>query len=294
MLILSYKSMNITTHPSYSELISLIDGYKKWMREKRLADNTINTYSEATFRFLKYLLRHDAKEITSLWIQRFNYDYIIKNGYSISYQNQCISGIKRYIEFRGIAVDIDEIERPKKSEILPEILSKEEVKRILDCTSNMKHKALLTLLYSAGLRIGEALSMKLTDVDSGRMLLFVQGGKGRKDRYTLLSEKFLDLLREYYKIYRPKKLLFEGQTGSHYSPVSARQVLKRSAKKAMITKNIRLHTLRHSFATHLLESGTDIRYIQELLGHHSPKTTMIYTHVTSNSLRNIKNPFDDL
>ncbi|OAB77395.1 integrase [Cochleicola gelatinilyticus] len=264
------------------------------MYEKRLAENTITTYSEATFRFLKYLLQHDAKEITPLWIKRFNYDYIITNGYSISYQNQCISGIKRYIEFRGIDLDIDEIERPRKSQTLPEILSKDEVKRILDCTRNLKHKALLTLLYSGGLRIGEALSMKLTDVDSDRMLLFVQGAKGRKDRYTLLSEKFLNLLREYYKIYRPKKLLFEGQTGLHYSPVSARQVLKRSASKAMITKNIRLHTLRHSFATHLLESGTDIRYIQELLGHNSPKTTMIYTHVTSNSLRNIKNPFDDL
>ncbi|WP_241780993.1 tyrosine-type recombinase/integrase [Cochleicola gelatinilyticus] len=288
------ENIKISTHPYYPDLISLVESYKKWMYEKRLAENTITTYSEATFRFLKYLLQHDAKEITPLWIKRFNYDYIITNGYSISYQNQCISGIKRYIEFRGIDLDIDEIERPRKSQTLPEILSKDEVKRILDCTRNLKHKALLTLLYSGGLRIGEALSMKLTDVDSDRMLLFVQGAKGRKDRYTLLSEKFLNLLREYYKIYRPKKLLFEGQTGLHYSPVSARQVLKRSASKAMITKNIRLHTLRHSFATHLLESGTDIRYIQELLGHNSPKTTMIYTHVTSNSLRNIKNPFDDL
>ena len=134
--------------------------------------------------------------------------------------------------------------------------------------------------------------MKITDIDSKRMLIHVKNAKGKKDRYTILSTKVLVLLREYYTIYKPKTYLFEGEYGKQYSSRSAQSVLQQSAKKAGITKQISLHTLRHSFATHLLESGTDLRYIQDLLGHSSPKTTMIYTHVTSTSLKKIINPFD--
>jgi integrase/recombinase XerD len=176
--------------------------------------------------------------------------------------------------------------------VLPNVLSKEEVLKIIDSTENIKHKTLLALIYSAGLRISEALSMKPKDIDSVRMLIHVKNAKGKKDRYTLLSEKVLTLLREYYLVYKPKEFLFEGQFGGMYSSRSAQIILKHAAKKALIKKTITLHTLRHSFATHLLESGTDLRYIQELLGHSSPKTTMIYTHVSNNSLKKIKNPFD--
>ncbi|WP_420485543.1 tyrosine-type recombinase/integrase [Flagellimonas marinaquae] len=169
-----------------------------------------------------------------------------------------------------------------------------EVRSIIDATHNLKHKTLLSLIYSGGLRIGEAINLRIDDIDSRRMLIHIKGGKGKKDRYTLLSGSFLKILREYYKQFRPKDYLFEGQKELKYSASSAQSVLKKAVMSSGIRKKVTLHTLRHSFATHLLESGTDIRYIQELLGHNNPKTTMIYTHVTENSIKNINNPFDDL
>ncbi|RIV30368.1 integrase [Flagellimonas lutimaris] len=147
---------------------------------------------------------------------------------------------------------------------------------------------------AGGLRIGEAINLRIDDIDSGRMLIHIKGGKGKKDRYTLLSPSFLKILREYYKQFRPKEYLFQGQKALKYSASSAQSVLKKAVISSGIRKKVTLHTLRHSFATHLLESGTDIRYIQELLGHNNPKTTMIYTHETENSIKNINNPFDDL
>ena len=188
---------------------------------------------------------------------------------------------------------VEEIQRPPKPRRLPVVLSPEEVKVLIERIPNNKHKALMALIYSAGLRIGEALSLEITDIDSRRNLIFIRSAKGNKDRYTLLSAKLLDLLRTYYKGSRPKRFLFEGRPGEQYSPASARKILKNALYRAEIYKpGITLHTLRHSFATHLLENGTDLRYIQSLLGHQSPKTTMIYTHVTRTSLERIKNPFD--
>ncbi|WP_233702685.1 tyrosine-type recombinase/integrase [Hyunsoonleella flava] len=160
--------------------------------------------------------------------------------------------------------------------------------------TNLKHKTLLSLIYSAGLRIGEATNIKIKDIDSKRMLIHIKNAKGKKDRYTLLSSSFLELLRDYYKTYKPENYLFEGHNKQQYSSSSAQKILKNAAKKIGLKKRITLHTLRHSFATHLLENGTDIRYIQELLGHNSPKTTMIYTHVSETTIRKIKNPFDNI
>lgn len=272
-----------------------LNQFERWMLEKRLSKNTITTYIGVTALFLRYLQLKRATEINALWVQRFNHDYVIQQNYSISYQNQCINGIKKYAEFCEVDFVLDSLERPQKPKKLPIVLTKEEVKSILDATRNTKHKTLLALLYSGGLRIGEALTMQVTDVDSKRGLLFVRSAKGRKDRYTLLSTKILTLLRHYYKQYQPKTYLFEGRNGMPYSNSSAREALLKSVQRAGITKpGITLHTLRHSFATHLLENGTDIRYIQELLGHKSPKTTMIYTHVSNDCLKNIKNPLDEL
>lgn len=268
--------------------------FRRWMQEKRLAASTVDTYVQVTAKFLGYASRKRAPEISAIWIQRFNFDEIVKKKRSISYQNQCINGIKKYLEFLGTPMEVGELQRPRKPKVLPVILSKEEVKRLLEATANRKHRALLTLVYSAGLRIGEALSLKLNDIDSRRMLIHIQGAKGKKDRYTLLSHKFLTELRDYYRTYRPRVYLFEGQKGGRYSVTSARQVFQRSVRKAGITKKVRLHTLRHSFATHLLEDGVDIRYIQSLLGHNDPKTTMIYTHVSESHIGNLRNPFDNL
>lgn len=274
------------------EEINSLVRFEKWMQQKRLSDNTVKTYLETTKLFLRYAQLKKAKEITVNLIENFNYEYIVKPVKSISYQNQCINGIKKYLLYQGVSLDTLELERPKRPKRLPEVLSMEDVKNILETVENLKHRTLLTLIYSAGLRIGEALNLKPADIDSKRMLIHIKDAKGKKDRYTLLSFQFLELLREYYKFYPPKAYLFEGQYGGKYTNSSAQNVLHRAVEKAAIRKKVTLHTLRHSFATHLLENGTDIRYIQTLLGHSSPKTTMIYTHVSETSVRKIKNPFD--
>ncbi len=272
----------------------VLSSFTHWMRERRLATNTIQAYEDSVRRFLLFIIANNATELNEYWVRRFNHHYIIKRKFSISYQNQVISGIKKFMEFKGTPLVLADYERPEKPKTLPQVLSKNEVKAVLGVIKNLKHKVLLSLLYSSGLRIGEALNLKETDIDSGRMLLFVRGAKGKKDRYTLLSHTILLDLRRYYAAYTPSTFLFEGQNGGPYSASSARQVLRRAVAQTSIIKHVRLHTLRHSFATHLLENGTDLRYIQQLLGHQSPKTTMIYTHVSTRSLSNITNPFDEL
>ncbi|TRZ42161.1 hypothetical protein DMZ48_14100 [Robertkochia solimangrovi] len=175
---------------------------------------------------------------------------------------------------------------------LPTVLSKDDIFSIISCANNLKHKCIIALLYSAGLRRSELLNLKLTDIESNRMLIKVRDAKGNKDRYTILSKKMLKDLREYYRQYRPKNNLFEGQTKEQYSANSVGKVVTNTANKAGIKIPVSSHTLRHSFATHLLEAGTDIRYIQLLLGHNSTKTTELYTHVAKNSFSAIKNPLD--
>ena len=280
--------------PLIEEQTTQMSQFKKWLEQKRFSENTVNTYVEVTTLFLRYVNFKKIDTITSRSIEQFNYDFIFNTKKSVSYQNQCISGIKHYFDFKNIAVEAFEIKRPNKDKKLPNVLSKAEVKSIFDATQNLKHKTLLSLIYSAGLRIGEAINLKLIDIDFERGLIHIKAAKGKKDRYTLLSQGLIPLLRTYTNHYNPKTLLFEGRFGEPYTQVSARQVLKKSLQSAGIKKYVTLHTLRHSFATHLLESGTDIRYIQELLGHNSPKTTMIYTHVSTTNLKDIKNPFDNL
>ena len=190
---------------------------------------------------------------------------------------------------------MEKIHRPKREKKLPNVLSKEEVKAILDAHSNIKHKMMLSMIYSCGLRCGELLALQPVHIDSKRNIVLLKNSKGKKDRIAPLSPKILEMLREYYRLYKPTTYLFEGQTeGTPYSDKSLQQVLKQALDKAKITKPVTLHWLRHSYATHLLESGTDLRYIQELLGHNSGKTTEIYTHVSTKSIQQIKSPFDDL
>jgi integrase/recombinase XerD len=276
-----------------AEGIEQIEKFKQWLHSKRYSENTIMTYSEALKSFLVFYREKAIAEITNADVIIYNNDYILKNNLSASYQNQIVNSIKLFFKIiHDSKIDTATIHRPKNAKKLPSVLSKEETFRLIDLTTNLKHKTLLALIYSSGLRISEAINMKIIDIDSQRMLIHVKNAKGKKDRYTLLSIKILRLLREYYAIYKPKTFLFEGQYGGQYSNRSAQSILQQSAKKAGITKPISLHTLRHSFATHLLENGTDLRYIQDLLGHSSPKTTMIYTHVSSTSLKNIINPFD--
>ncbi|MDI9256883.1 site-specific tyrosine recombinase/integron integrase [Flavobacterium sedimenticola] len=270
-----------------------ITKFKSWLDSKRYSPNTVKTYIDAVKSFLVYFNHKKLEDITNQDLIQYNNDYILRNNYSESFQNQIVNALKLFFKITGSEnFDVEKIERPKRAKKLPIVLSKEEVNRLIEVTGNLKHKTLLALIYSSGLRISEALNIKPKDVDSKRMLIHVKNAKGKKDRYTLLSHKVLVMMREYYQVYQPKMYLFEGTKGRMYSSRSAQAALQNAAVKAKITKRISLHTLRHSFATHLLESGTDLRFIQELLGHSSPKTTMIYTHVSSTSFKNITNPFD--
>lgn len=301
--ILDYSKLQLKLHVEQTNFnqVQLLDEdyqnltkYGRYLKTNRYSESTITNYTSIVVFYLKFLRIKNIRVIEAISIAQFNYEFVVKPNKSISYQNVIINALKTYFKYLELDVEVALVERPRKEKRLPVILSSEEVKRILECTTNIKHKALLSLVYSAGLRISEALHLKLKDIDSVRMLIHVKNAKGKKDRYTLLSEKVLILLREYYTIYTPKDYLFEGQYSEMYSDRSAQVVLKKSATKAGIKKPITLHSLRHSFATHLLENGTDIRYIQNLLGHSSPKTTMIYTHVSELSIQKIKNPFDYL
>jgi site-specific recombinase XerD len=188
-----------------------------------------------------------------------------------------------------------EVKRPRKDKKLPAVLSKEEVAKILDSVDNIKHKAVLMLTYSAGLRVGEVVRLKPEDIDGKRMLIHIKGAKGRKDRYTLLSRTALEILRQYWRKYKPEKWLFGGaKEGRHLSIRSVDKIFRNACDKDGINKDVSVHTLRHSFATHLLEGGTDLRYIQELLGHVHSKTTEIYTHVSTKSISKIQSPLDTL
>lgn len=186
------------------------------------------------------------------------------------------------------------IDRPQEETYLPEVLSEQEISDILNATENLKHKAILMTIYSAGLRISEAINLKVKDIDSQRMQIRVEQAKGKKDRYTLLGTKTLEILRKYFLEYKPKIWLFEGAKGEQYAPRTIQEILKKSVAKTQIKKRVTVHTLRHSFATHLLEAGTDLRYIQSLLGHANSKTTEIYTHITTKGFDQIKSPLDRL
>lgn len=187
-----------------------------------------------------------------------------------------------------------EIPRPKKPAQVPKVISTKDIKKLFDVTLNAKHNLMLKLCYGMGLRVSEIVNIKITDIDSETMQVFIEKAKGKKDRYANLPESILQQLREYYKIYKPEKYLFEGQYGGLYSTRSAQKVFKDALKKARVNKEIGIHGLRHSFATHLLESGTDVKFIQELLGHNDIKTTMRYIHVSKQSLKNVKSPLDNL
>ena len=276
--------------------VEQIKKFVQWLSSKRYSQNTIKTYSEALRSFFIFYRKKNISEITNDDILYFNTEYILKHKFSSSYQNQIVSAIKLYFAtIQEKKIEIEKIHRPKREKLLPNVLSKEEIKSILEAHSNIKHKAMLCLIYSCGLRRSELLHLRPTDIDSKRNIVIIRQGKGRKDRIAPLSPKILDLLREYYKLHRPKNYLFEGQhIGTNYSAKSLQSVLKQALTKVNIKKPVTLHWLRHSYATHLLESGTDLRYIQELLGHNSSKTTEIYTHVSTKSLQQIKSPFDDL
>ncbi len=259
---------------------------------KRYANNTVRTYVSCFERFINYYPSKEIDDLNENDVRNYILTLVQKN-WSNSYINQSINSIKFYYEsVLGMPNRFYKVERPRKEKKLPIILSSSEVKILIDATNNIKHRCIVSLLYSAGLRRSEVLNLKPTDIDSERMLIKVNDAKGNKDRLSLLAQSTLQDLRLYYKEYRPQNYLFEGQKNEQYSATSVGKIIANAVAKTRIKKHVTAHTLRHSFATHLLENGTDLRYIQLLLGHSSTKTTEIYTHVASNNFISIKNPLD--
>ena len=272
----------------------VLEQYSNRLIQQRYSQNTIDIYCNYFKDFCTFFKNSELQNIKPEKINKYILDLIKTKNISISQQNQRINAIKFYYEkILGREKQYYSLHRPKKEYKLPKVLSKNEMKRIFNSCNNIKHRCILMLIYSAGLRRSELIDLEISDIDSERMVVNIKGAKGKKDRIFLLSENTLHLLRDYYKSYKPNVYIFEGPRGYKYSPTSVANILKKSAEKAGITKKVTPHMLRHSFATHLLEQCTDLRYIQELLGHNSSKTTEIYTHVSKKAIDRIRNPIDD-
>lgn len=274
---------------------ALISKYKHTLTLKNYSQSTVNSYLNGLHKFLAYVQGNEIEEVKASHISEFLVHAKRENDYSYSTMKQLVASVRfLYIEVLNKDIDFNFDIKMKKPSRIPVVLSVEEVQRLLNSFTNLKHKAIFTICYSAGLRVGEILSLKVKDIDSDRMQIRIEQGKGQKDRYSILSEKVLTLLRDYVKKYQPVDYLFEGQGGGQYSASSIQALMRRHKKKCGITKKATPHTLRHSFATHLLDNGTDTRFIQELLGHKHISTTQIYTHVSSRSMKDVKSPVEDL
>ncbi|GGK32770.1 hypothetical protein GCM10007962_28880 [Yeosuana aromativorans] len=265
------------------------EDYLKKLELKKYANSTVKNYVACFESFINHykdvdLMSLDENDIRD-YLQR-----LVQEKRSNSYINQAINAIKFYYEVvLGMPNRFYAIERPRREHKLPKVLSKEEVLAMIDSTNNIKHKCIVGLLYSSGLRRSELLDLKPVDIDGKRMLVKVRQAKNNKDRLTVLSKSVLEDLRTYYRAHRPKEYLFEGPVpGERYSASSVLKIVTMAGERAGIKERVSPHMLRHSFATHLLEDGTDLRHIQMLLGHSSTKTTEIYTHVATNTFMNVK------
>lgn len=270
----------------------LLDIYLSFLRGKRYSQSTLKTYRSFIEKFLLSIDKA-PEELTNRDLELFFEREIAGRNYAVSTHRQCVSALKHFAGLQQLPeLEAAAINSPRKDKTLPTVLSKEEVIDLLRATRNLKHRALFALLYASGLRVGEALNLKLNAIDIDRRQIIIRSGKGRKDRFVTMAESFIPLLLNYLDTYRPKSYFVEGATGGQYSGSSVRAALKQACSRAGLKKRVTPHCLRHSFATHMLENGIDIRYIQSLLGHSSPETTMIYTHVTQKDLMQIRSPLD--
>lgn len=266
------------------------------LRIRNYSPRTIKTYGSCVRTFAEYFASKRLRDLSNEEIRAYILHQIEVKKLSAGTISQILNALRfMYEEVYKSPIALGDIERPRKARQLPVVLSLEEVKALLESSRNLKHRVLLMLAYSAGLRVSEIVHLKLEDIDSQRKLIHVHSGKGQKDRYTILSDVVLDGLRDYWKAYKPQSWLFEGRrAGESYSVRSAQKVFENAAENAGIRKHVSIHTLRHSFATHLLEQGTDIRFIQALLGHSSVKTTEIYTHVSRRQIGTLHSPIDQI
>ncbi len=271
----------------------ILEAYRKKLILKSYSPSTISSYCSEFISFLLYFKGRKINDLTKEEIEDYLLFLVVKRNISESRQNLLINAIKFYYEqLLGRKRTVYTLQRPKKPRSYPKVLSEAEVLRLIKAPKNLKHRAILYTIYSGGLRISEVVNLKVSDICKDDGYILIRSAKGKKDRRTVLSKKLLDLLIEYAQEYRPKDWLFEGQRGSQYSETSIRAIFERARKDAGILQKCSPHTLRHSFATHLLEHGVSLRHIQTLLGHSSSKTTEIYTHVAEVNSSRFKSPLD--
>lgn len=303
----SYREMfGLGSKPAVSELVlagidpvnqPALTALVSTLQLKAYSPNTIRTYRNEFTQLLQYL--NNSTQVDSLSTEQLRAYFLhCVNDLKLSENtlHSRINAVKFYFEqVLGREKLFVEIPRPKKRVILPNVLAISQVERLFSQLENLKHKTMLYLAYSAGLRVSEVVNLKVRDIHSERMVINIKGAKGKKDRTVALSQGILELLRKYYIAYRPQDWLFEGQyPDSPYSTRSLQQIFRRAKTAAGILQDVTFHSLRHSYATHLHEAGTDLKLIQELLGHNDIKTTLRYTHVSNRTLENIKSPFDNL
>lgn len=276
----------------------IIPAMHQHLKLKAYSPSTIKTYLNEMSQLLNILKDIPADQLTPAHLKRYMVFCFEKLQLKENTMHSRINAMKFYYEqVLGREKFFWEIPRPKKQLILPKVLNEEELGRLFKALPNLKHKAMLFTVYSAGLRVSELATLQIKDIDSGRMQLFIQCAKGKKDRYVNLSPVLLDILRSYIRKYKPKptQFLFESeQTGTAYPVRTIQKIFEDAKEKAGIIKQLGIHSLRHSFATHLLEKGTDIRYIKDILGHFDIRTTERYLHVSKKDLVNIPSPLDDL
>lgn len=278
--------LNIEKTEVFRSFISSLNG-------KRMSASTIKSYGGFIRQFLMFTETKPTELLDATDVRHYIEWAVGTLNYSISTHRQMVSGLRHFAYLHpACSIDPEAIFMPSRDKKLPTILSIEEILNLIQVTKNLKHRVVISMLYGSGLRIGELLNLELKDFDFKRNQLHIRGAKGRKDRYSTIAQALHPMLKNYYQTYKPKVYFIENPSGGTYSPASVRSFLKRSCKLAGIRKEITPHSLRHCYATHLLENGTDIRYIQELLGHSRPETTMIYTQVTKKDLRQIKSPLD--
>jgi integrase/recombinase XerD len=289
----------ITATPKATSYLSeenkkLLQQYRAYLVGLRLSKSTVSVYTNFMCNLAETLGADSLRGLTHDRIRTFIEAKVrSRELFSISSHRQFVSALKHLVPCLSIEeIDTESLIRPKKSQYLPTVLSQEEMVDLLRVTRNLKHRATLALLYSCGLRVSEVIELELYNIDIDRRQLVVRMAKGRKDRVVILAESFIPLLRNYIMSYAPQRYFIENPSGGKYAAGSIRNFLRRSAKAAGITKRVTPHTLRHSYATHLIEMGVGLRHVQDLLGHAKPETTMIYTHVAKKDLLSIKSPLD--
>lgn len=269
--------------------------FKQWMLQQRYAENTIKTYTACLAHFFRFYPEKEIDEVNKQDIETFNHDFILKKGFAVKTQNQYISAIKTfYLKMKGTSHSLNQLERPLEGRKLPKVIPIETVQKMLANIANIKHRTALTTIYALGLRRSELLNLRLRHISFQRDVVQIKNAKGGKDRDLPLPASLKKLIETYYRQLRPQEWLIEGQKpGERYSATSLENIFKKYLAKATKDDAFTLHSLRHSYATHLLDMGVDLRIIQELLGHKSSRTTEIYTHVSMKNLKNVKNPLDE-